>query len=293
MASTLQFARLIFDTKLQHFETNNREEYNKIILLKVIDYDTPIVKLLSKAGKNIHIIDATWNFAGIKEGILDNIPYIYGKLGKESTQTHLVRDNKKKDYVLSETTDAYVIYFLIDLKKNVLVYESKRNVGEKAPLDIIKDVFNSYYDDKEELEIEIITDKRKIVERMNRLSTLDIVDLNVYRTNPESTSGSDKMDTFLREGHIRRLHLKAYSDKKGIQLNKVDLIKSGFHLAEEGYGSAKAIGKIGDNYEEIVTGDIPIKIDTNLTKDDDQINIKTLLYQIREALKRLEDKLNK
>jgi hypothetical protein len=287
--STLHFARISFDVKITHFEDKDKiKSHRKDVLLKVIDFNTPIKKLLARIGKTTHLKKFDWHFAGIKA----NEDYIYGKLGKERGKTKLTLDEIKKDYIQNTITDANVVFFLIDLNKNVLVFELKKDVGAIAPVEILMDVFNAYYDDKEKIVIQPITDKREIINRIKKLTRINTIHLNISPTNPDSTSGSDEMDKFLRAGNIKRMSIEAFSYENGIKLDNVPLIKSGFHLAEEGYGSAKATGKMGTSHEEIITGNIPITSNVNLVPSDDELNIKILLKQIKMILERMEQKQN-
>lgn len=289
--SQLLFARLHFSKKLHHFDNNNLSDinYKKRILLDVIKYETEITRLLAVNGKNAHLRGGfKWNFAGIKTG--DD--YIYGKLGKSTKFNTLKRDDKTKDYVPTEIAIDNVMVFLINLEQNIIVFESKKDIGHKAPLDIIKDIFNIIHKDKESLELELITDKREIIKRLNRMKFINKICLNVHPTNPHSTDSSEKMDNWLKQGRISRLKIEAHSEDKGIDLENLDLIRSGLYLAQEGHGSGKIDGKIGDKKEKLITGKYPIRKEGNIQKDD-EMNIKILLHQIKELIRALEEKINK
>lgn len=288
---TLLFGRLIFDTKIHHYDAHLRNviDNRKQALLEVINFDTKIRELLLKSNKKKYALENTdWHFAGIKL----SEDYLYGKLGKETEAHKPILDKEKRDYIIQDIKEpSGVVIFLIDLKNSVIAYELKNNVGEKAPIEIIQETFNVFHNKKEELEISIITDKKKIINRMKQFSVLRNIKLRVSRTNPDSTSGSDEMDNFLKKGHIKRLKLEAISDENGIDLNKISLLKSGFHLAEEGYGTAIAKGDIGRKQEKFSAGDLPIKKENASITKDDEVNIKNLIYYINGILKELESKL--
>ena len=285
--SSLLFARITFESKLQHFSENmgkyGKNKYYLDKFLEIINSDTNINKNLNKAGKHKLLKNHSWRFGCVKSG--DN--YIYAKLGKtkEYNITHF--DKNKKDFINESTDNSLVIRFLIDLNSKVFVYQHKRDVGNKAPINLIESLFNSYFDNKEQITIKTITDKQQIVSMMKKLTKLESIELNVYRTNPNSTHGSDKMDDFLKKGNIKKILIKAQSDEMGINLNNIDLLNSGFHLAEEGYGTGKARGKIDNKDKTINIGNVPIREDDDLL-DDDNINIKILLKQITKVLNKLK-----
>lgn len=298
--ATLLFGRLIFDKKQK--EPTNKEELikeRKGFLLKIIKFGESVNKLLKESEADYYIKQGSWCFAGIKKG--DD--YIYGKLVKEKDCERIKRDEEKEDYIPNKDTESKVSFFLIDLNKNIIAYESKKDVGDKAPITIIKNAFNSNFKEDVSLEINIIKDKRKIIERMRKFSAINYVEMNVSPTNPDSTDSSDKMNEFLNTENMKKLKLQAYFKESGFNPQKEGLIKSGFALAQEGYGSASAEGKyepkekikgkklkkIGK--EKISVGDIPIKSQVELNFKRDDSNIKKLLEEIKNVIKRLEEEI--
>jgi len=299
--ATILFGRLIFDKKQQ--KLINKEEIineRKEFLLKIINFRKNINKLLKESEADRYIKKGKWCFAGIKG--VEN--YIYGKLVKEKSCEKIKRDEKKEDYIPDKDTESKVAFFLIDLSKNIIAYESKKDVGEKAPITIIQNSFNSNFKEDISLEINIIKDKRKIIERMKKFSVIDYIEMSISPTNPNSTDNSDKMDNFLNTENMRKLKLQAYFKDDGFNPTKEGLIKSGFALAQEGYGSASAKGKyepkekIGGekpkkvDKEKISVGDIPIKSQVELDFKKDNSNIKKLLTEIKNVLKRLEENIS-
>ena len=290
MGGNLLFARLVFEKKLHHHIKDNKELINdrKDLLLKVINYDTVINKLLSKRckqNKECKIYTKhDWRFAGIKKGE----DYIYGKLGKIATHNLLQPNDEKRDFIITKANEAFILYFLIDLENNIIAYEAKQNIGDKAPLIIISETFNQFFEDKETLKMNLLADPRKILKRIMQLRRVKEIDLTITPSNPHSAKPSDEMDKLLKNGNITRLIIKGYSQHKdGILLDKIPLIKSGFYLAEEGFGSAKA--KETDE-NSITTGDIPIRRKGKVLENMDEENISHLKYHIREILKILEGK---
>ena len=299
--ATLLFGRLIFDKKQKEpVDKNEIIKERKGFLLKIINFRKDINKLLKESSADYYIKQGRWCFAGIKS----NDDYIYGKLVKEKSCERIKRDEEKEDYIPNKDTESRVSFFLIDFKKNIIAYESKKEVGEKAPIVIIQNAFNSNFQGQVSLEINIIKDKRKIIERMKKFSVIDYVEMNVSPTNPDSTDNSDKMDEFLNTENIKKLKLQAYFREDGFNPKKEGLIKSGFALAQEGYGSASAKGKYEPKEkikgekpkkiekEKISVGDIPIKSYVDLDFKKDTLNIKKLLEEIKNILKRLEEKIS-
>ncbi|MBU3904878.1 MAG: DUF4747 family protein [Nanoarchaeota archaeon] len=284
MESTVLFGRIYFTPKLKHFvEKMNVPEHRKSVLLDVINWDTDINKLLIESHGNRFLEDIIWKFAGIKS----DQNYIYGKLARETEKTDLIRDDTKKDYILGLTQDTDITYFLIDLEHSVIAYQSKPNMSDKRILNIISNVFNIYHSDREEITITPITDRREMINTIKTFTKLNKITINVQRTNPDSTSSSDKMDKFLRDGHIKRMLLTAYGDERGIDLKNVELIKSGIHLADEGYGKAELKGIKEDVESSIETGNIPLKSKIKIEKENDEKNIKMFIGIIKTALKKL------
>ncbi len=129
--TTILFGRLVFDRKIKEFsKKEDKIKDEKELLLKVINFRKDINKLLRDSKANYYIKNINWCFAGIKK----NEYYIYGKLVKETICEKLKRD---EDYIIDKDTESKISFFLIDLQKNIIVYESKKKVGEKAPIIII------------------------------------------------------------------------------------------------------------------------------------------------------------
>jgi hypothetical protein len=282
MKSVLLFARINFDTKLTHFiQEESKLQREREILLKVISPDVKINSLLKKKGKTYFIKhNEIWKFGGIKHGE----DYIFGRLGKIKGHILNLFDEKNKDFIKSEIREANPCNFLIDLTKHILIYESKRNIGEKAPILVIQDAFNSFFENEEKIQIIPITDKRKIINRINELQSITQIKMRLNPTNPDNTSSSDKMDQFLKELRADKIKIEALSTK-GIDLDGGGgLIRSGLRLAEEGYGNAQVRGIKITQYKQqkielISLFNLPIKENEELSEND-IIAIKQLKTKI-------------
>ncbi len=235
MASTLRFARLSFEAKLTtNFGSAKDEiERRRKLLLSVVNSKTDINDLLVKAKKEDLSEGFDWKFGGITcDG-----ECIYGRLGKIKNRTQTIFDESLKDFKVESRKAAEVSTFLIDLAESAIVYESKKDVGRNAPIRLLSEVFNQYHNQKEQLTINQLTDKRELGERIKDLDKVVSFSLDVWPTNPNSTQLSKEFDKSLREGNLKvDIKGKAKSRKQGIHLDKISWLTGGFDLAGEGFG---------------------------------------------------------
>jgi hypothetical protein len=286
--SSLRFGRLNFKTKLSDFEgQSDKFEERKKKLLEVINYETNLNKLIMESGVDVPKENVDWHFAGVKS---DN-RYIYAKLGKEREEDRKYRDDEEEDYVYEELENADIARFLIDIKESIIVYEYRRNVGEKAPYRVIEAAFNEYHEEKDHLRINVLTDRKKFIKRLDSLKKIEHIELsNLEPTNPNSTDRSDKMDKFLKEGSVEKMDIDAEGEEEGIQLSNLPLIRSAFHLAEEGHGSAKVDGEDEEgNEKSFGTGDVPIKQERDIDPQSDERNRNKLKNAIEKALEIIKE----
>lgn len=287
MSTTVRFARLGFETKLQHFSDDIEEiERRKQNLLEIIDYDTNLTRLLEDTDGEGYINRGDWNYAGVgSEEYL-----IYGKLGKHTGREDKVLDENARDYVETEMETADVSFFLIDVRTSVMAYEYRRNVGPKAPFRILESAFNSYYEGIETLEIAPLIDKEKFMKKLASITEVSSIRFtNLHPTNPHSTEGSDKMDKFLENGGIENLTLRADGGEDGIFLENVPLFDSGLDLAQEGYGTARVMGKEADGDEvDVRSENVPIRVRREISNET-EARKQALKTEIDNALSQLEE----
>ncbi|MBX0305355.1 hypothetical protein [Haloarcula salinisoli] len=289
MSTTVRFARLSFETKLQHFTDDLEEiERRKQNLLEVIDYDTNLTRLLEDTDGEGYINRGEWNYAGV--GTDEYL--IYGKLGKHTGREDKVLDEETKDYVETEMETADVSFFLIDVRTSVMAYEYRRNVGPKAPYRVLEYAFNSLHEGVETLEIAPLIDKEKFMEKLDAITEVASIRFtSLHPTNPRSTAGSDKMDEFLEEGGIENLTLRADGGDDGIILENVPLFDSGLNLAQEGYGTARVIGKEADGEEvDVRSENVPIRVRREINNKT-EARKQALKTEIDNALARLEQNI--
>ena len=287
MVSKLRFARINFEPKLTHFKEERKVKIKRERdeFLKVISFDIDVNSILRKAREKwkstprinkpgyqpqkIESIkdDTEWKFGGIKYG--DD--YIFGKLAKYKGHIITITDEKNKDFKQDKIKDAHLCNFLINFEKHILVYESKKNIGEISPKILIEELFNSYFGGEEQISLEIITDKREIIQRIEDLEVITSVKLHLKPTNPNSSPSSDRMDKLLKSLKASRLTIEA-SSVAGIDLSGGEnFLQSGLRLAEEGYGNAQVIGRKKDKedeYETINSYNLPVSEKVKLPQDD-------------------------
>ncbi len=168
-----------------------------------------------------------------------------------------------------------------------MVYEFKRNIGEISPKILIEEIFNSFFEGDEQISLEIITDKRAIIQRIEKLEVITSVKLNLKPTNPNSTPSSDRMDKFLKSLKASRINIEATS-VAGMNLSAEDnFLESGLRLAEEGYGHAQVVGhKKGENevddYETINSYNLPVSEKVKLPNMDNE-KIELLIKKINDV----------
>lgn len=289
MSTTVRFARLSFEKKLQHYSDDLEEiDRRKQNLLEIIDYDTNLTRLLEDTDGEGYINRGGWNFAGVGSEEY----FIYGKLGKHKGREEKVLDEEARDYVETEMETADVSFFLIDLRTSVMAYEYRRNVGPKAPFRILEFAFNSYFEGVETLEIAPLIDKKKFMEKLESIAEISSIRFtNLHPTNPRSTDGSDRMDEFLENGGIENLTLRADGGDDGIFLENVPLFDSGLNLAQEGYGTARVMGKEADGNEvDVRSENVPIRVRREINNKT-EARKRALKTEIDNALSQLEENI--
>lgn len=296
MPSKLLFTRFHFEPAV--IATTSDEEKLKVEkekLLKVISFETDIHQHL-KGSKHKDLLNEniSWQFGGINAE--DN--YIYGKLGKVKAKKTNIIDTHMKDFKSSIQTDGEVCNFLFDIKHHIFTYESKRNIGSKAPLSIIEGIFNSYFNNEEKITFELLKNRKEILQRMSELKVITLVKLSLYPTNPNSSPSSRKMDEYIKSFGAEKVDLEFIASEKG---NGLDLnagggiAKSGIRLAEEGYGRARIEGlkeieiqeekgKTKRNIEVINSVGFPIQQNVDLSTDNDK-NRKILIRTTSDIIK--------
>jgi len=289
MSSKLLFARLKFQPKITHWDSSqNTIQREKETLLNVISWDIDINANLAPTNRRYLIKNnVQWKFGGINS----EKGYIFGRLAKMKGHVRLIEDEKNKDFKQDLIKEANICNFLIDVKNHIIVYESKKYVGPKAPIEVISGAFNNYYKNSEEISFTLIKDRREIIKRINELDAITTIKLVLSPSNPHSGPTSKKMDTFLKNLKASRMNLEISSDsvhKGGIDLHAEDgFLSSGIRLAEEGYGNAQVKGVPKDKTKKqqiiIKSVNLPIFVRVELTKDDEK-NIKLLKEKIFEIL---------
>jgi|GEM_PF-2829966 len=297
MSSILLFHRFHFDPRI---EAKNQDENisklktEKETLLKLISFDTDINKFIRES---IHTSllrkDTSWNFGGITEGE----DYIYGRLGKVKGKITNVIDPEIKDFIPNVQKEGDVCNFLFDMKNHILTYESKRNVGPKAPYLIIKTIFNSYYSEKVRIEFELLKNRKEILQKINELDGITSIKLNLRSTNPDGTTSSKKMDEYIRSFRATKMNIEIIAPKNGsIDINASSgIVQSGIRLAEEGHGSARIEGfkeievqeekgKSTRKAEIIDSVGLPIQKNITLSNKDYE-NIKKLMNTTSDLIK--------
>src|SRR5665647_2707962 len=192
MTSKLHFARFHFEpaiTITTQEEEKIKLEKDKQKLLKIISFETDINKYLQETKhKNLSNETISWQFGGINA----EDDYIYGKLRKVKIKKTTLLDNDNKDFKPGVQEDGEVCNFLFYIKNHIFTYESKKNVGSKAPILIIESIFNSYYsntdntDDtnkKEKIIFELLKNRKEISQRISELKIITYVKLSLYPTN--------------------------------------------------------------------------------------------------------------
>lgn len=288
MKRTIRFARLSFERTLSYYEDGyDVLGKRKEALLDVIDYHTDINELLRQTPRRSLRRRGEWHFGDV----IPDEYVISARLGKEKRDTRRRRDPEKKGFVEEYIEDNNIAFFVIDLEESILAYESRLEVGNKAPYWILEAIFNQYHEGEHELSITPITDKEEVRRDLQRISRVTKVRFkNLSRANPDSTDLSEPMETFLEEGRIETLNLRAENNFEqaieGINLDH-PLLNGGLSLAEEGYGTAEISGKAVSGEDISVTTERQQKRTRVNEADTDRMYRKRLIEQIDEILEEL------
>lgn len=290
MKRKIRFARLSFERKLSHYQDHqDAEERRRDALLEVIDFETNVNELLRGTDQQSKRKLGQWYFGDVDEE--DNV--ISARIGKEKEETSRLVDEEKQGFVEVDHEDTDVAFFIIDLSVSVMAYESRRDVGEKAPYRILEAAFNSYHEGTEELSISPIVDKEEIRNELQRISRVTRIEFRgLSPSNPDRTELSEPMDEFLKEGGIDKLFFDGRSDfdesSTGINM-EIPLLNGGLSLAEDGYGSASIKGKMKSGEEVQVTTEEK-QVESELEEaNTDRMYRKRLIDEIVQTLDELED----
>lgn len=314
MTSKLHFARFHFEPIIPI--TTPEEEELKFVkdkekLLKIISFETDINKYLHESKyKNLINKNISWDFGGINA----EDDYIYGKLRKVKIKKTPLKDKDIKDFKLGTQEDGEVCNFLFDIKNHIFTFESKRNVGSKAPILIIESIYYSYYnntkgsnnpnnpDKKEKIVFELLKNRKEITQRIDELKIITYVKLSLYPTNPNSSPTSQNMDEYLKSVGAEKADFEYFASEKGtgINLNAANgIVKSGIRLAEEGYGNARIKGykeieiqeekgKSKRKIDVINSVGFPIEEEVELTTNND-LNKTVLIKTTSDLIKMYSD----
>lgn len=292
--STIRFARLHFQPRLPHYSDNTSEQERlREALLEVIDFETDVNQLLAGTKSDNLISRGEWGFGGV----VSNESFIAGRIGKERDHKGRAKDPEQRDYVPIELQFADVAFFVIDLEYMVIAYEYNRSPGKKAPYRIIRDVFNSYHEGREEISFSPLIDKEEFGKELEQFALFTEIEFeNLHPTNPGSSERSKPMDNFLRQSGIDSLYFNGRSsdddEDDGIKLHQTALLNGGIGLAEEGYGSATVRGEDDEGKtKEITTEETPVVRDISILEEDenDVRNRKKLLEAIRDVIDEQKD----
>lgn len=293
MTSNLRFARIVFESKLDHYGNHeDKIQREKRLLLRVISYDTNLSALLNRdTVKNKSIIkDYRWKFGEIIEGP----DYIYGKLAKFKGHQFTTLDDSTKGFKKDILNEAYLTILYFDLKNHILAYEFVKNIGDKAPLIVVQEAINAYYQKEQEVIITPISDTRKIFDRIKSIKIITSVKLNLTPTNPNFSPSSKKMDTLLKSLNASRISIQATSSE-GLNMDGGEkFLESGLALAEEGYGNAQVKGVTlipGGGEKSVIINSINLPLSRKVAlKEKAQDNIKIIRRTLVEALALIKKK---
>lgn len=278
---TIRFARLSLEPipSLEASSSNSyRSDLDADLLRGLIDFDTDLNSLLRGTDMGYKLDSGSWSFGDVEVG--DD--YISATLGKERTDTNRVRDRQQRGFREVDRTDHDLAHFVIDLDNSYMAYESRHNIGGKAPYRILRAAFNNWYEGEEELQIKLETHQKDIDEELNTLSRVKQIHFSsLHPTNPNSTSRSEPMDKVLRNGNVGSMLMTA----RGEDINREEpILDGGIHLADEGYGDAVVTGETADGEEKVVTtGERPVE-SKRWIAEDGTINREQLIDSIIEQV---------
>lgn len=278
---TIRFARLNLEPVTSpetSGSSNYRSDLEADLLRGLIDFDTDLNSLLRGTDMSYKLESGNWSFGDVEVGE----DYISATLGKERSDTNRVRDRQQRGFREVDRTDHDLTHFVIDFDSSYMAYESRHNIGGKAPYRILRAAFNSWYEGEEKLHIELETRQKDIDEELNTLSRVKRIHFSSLRpTNPDSTDRSEPMDRVLDNGDVRSMLMTV----RGEDINRQEpILDGGIHLADEGYGNAVVTGETIDGEEKVVTtGERPIESKRWITEDG-TIDREQLIDSIREQV---------
>lgn len=278
-ARTIRFARLKLESATSsETDSSHRGDLGGDLLRSLINFDTDLNSLLRGTDMAYKLESGNWSFGDVESG--QN--FISATLGKKRTDTNRVRDEEQRGFREIDTTDHDLAHFVIDFDNSYMAYESRHNIGGKAPYRILRAAFNNWYDGEEKLHIELETRQKDIDEELNTLSRVKRIHFsNLRPTNPNSTPRSEPMDRVLQDGDVRSMLMTA----RGEDINREEpILDGGIHLADEGYGDAVITGETADGEEKsVTTGERPIE-SKRWIAEDGTINRGQLIDAIREQM---------
>ncbi|QXO95399.1 hypothetical protein KSK55_03065 [Methanospirillum purgamenti] len=276
----------IEEMKKKEKEINKKEKQTKKIILD----DWSYIELIRDSR---YYNKSLFKFAGIQ--INDNT--IFGKLGKNTSHQYNVEDDETEDFRSEFIESKDFCYFLIDIKSSIICFENKNTVGHLAPIILIQDAFNALHRGVEQIEINLITKRKSILDNTESMKKITKISLKLSLPNPNSTPLSEPMRQYIKRMNADGMEMDVNSPK-GLDMGFFKaFFVSGIALAEEGYGKVKVKGIVEKNNKDqgivIETYNYPYSVSTDLstfekTTDKEKVLLENI-HNLEELLEENKD----
>lgn len=241
-----------------------------------------------------------YGFFKVEEVQYDIEDYISGFLVKYrpsepsevvDTDTREIEDQEFRDRVRAKSR------FFLHVKTGIIAYqvfgEFSEKVFKKNFCDLLEQAYDNFFVN---VEIQTINQEVSFFESLKRLDTISKVSIYLHPSNPSNREIWRRQDERLQELKIEsyKEEYKFKSSSNGTAAKDDEEISSKLHMASDGYGKARIIGKVDGETKVVSTGDNPVVCNVE-TDDEEEPSTQDIMAQIvptfKSIFRRMKDAL--
>lgn len=241
-----------------------------------------------------------YGFFTVEEVQYDGEEYLSGFLVKYrpseptevvDTATREIEDSEFRDKVRAKSR------FFLHIKTGIIIYQVFGEFNERSFKKNFCDLLERAYDNFfVQAEIQTINEEVSFFESVDRLDAISKVIIYLHPSNPSSREIWRKQDERLQDLKIESYTeiYKFKSSSNGAIAKEDQEIGSKLHMASDGYGKAKIIGKVDGETKVVSTGDNPVVCSVE-TEADEEPSARDIMAQViptfKSIFKRMKDAL--
>lgn len=262
------------------------------------DKEEFIINGLTK-GVEINIRDYKWGFYDIEKIKSDIGIFISGYLVKYNPKRdeEVVNSDMHK-LTLEEIRDSVKAKsrFLLHAKSGVIAFHPIANQIEiEQFINNYVEIFMKAYDNFfVNAEIQIISDRFKILEVLKDFSKIYKINIILHPSNPSLSEDWKEIDKRMKELDISKYQEQydVKQDKSGDNLRNDKNMRAKLTMAEDGYGKGEVTGELNDEIKTISTKDNPVIDFAPGDNSESSSVLDSLMITILNIFKRFESNKN-